>query len=250
MFAMMFAALLAGCATSAQRVPVAKRPFSFQADTFAYSNQLVWEYSFDTNGQQSAHERVPKPDYALHCFPMTRAAERFFFNAQFDPGQPETDDETYTKLIHAALKGQPGQIIPGFANLREFSRAHEALLKQECGGVWRSYLQRGNWRLVFPLTRANQAKTAAQLAREVVEHRLPIIHLARFPQQTINHAVLIYDAVESPEEVRFSVYDPNITSGPMTLTYKRADRTFYWPRSHYFGGGRVDVYQIYHKWDY
>lgn len=250
LFAAFLCFVLAGCTTTAKRCPVTSRAFDFQTDTFAFSNQLAWTYSFSTNGEVSTHKRVPKPDYSLHCFPMTRAAERFFLNARFDPAQPPAGDLAYRGLIRAVLHGHAITVIPGYANLREFSAAKEALLKAECGGIWRSYFQRGNWRLVFPLTRAHQEHTARQLQMALQDHRLPIIHLAKFPQLTINHAVLLYDAIESEHEVRFLAYDPNITGGPVALTYDRAKRTFLWPRSHYFAGGRVDVYQIYHKWNY
>ena len=229
---------------------MAARAFNFQTDAFAYSNQLAWTYSFGADGAMETHKRVPKPDYSLHCFPMTRATERFFFNARFDATRPTADLETYRRLIRAALNGDTPQTFPGYVNLKAFSRAQEGLLKAECGGAWRSYLQRGNWRLVFPLTRSRQAKTAARLAEALKEHRLPIIHLARFPQQTINHAVLLYAVAESEKEISFMAYDPNLPDAPVTMTYDRATRTFLWPRSHYFGGGRVDVYQIYHRWNY
>ena len=250
LFAVILTLFGSGCAYNKKFTPVAVRPFDFQQDTFSYSNQLVWEYSFNTNGEWQAHKREPKPEYALHCFVMTRAAERFFFNADFEASLPATDDAVYRQRIHSALEGKSGQVFPGYANLREFSVAKDALLKEECGGAWRSYFQRGNWRLVFPFSRAHQQKTAKQLTAALQSHHLPIVHLARFPQQTINHAILLYDLVESDSEIRFTAYDPNIISGPVVLTYNRLDRTFYWPRSHYFGGGRVDVYQIYHKWDY
>jgi len=250
LLALLLALGVSGCATPRERTPIATRAFNFKTDTFAYSNQLVWEYSFATNGEWSAHKHVPPPDYALHCFPMTRAAERFFFNARFDATQPKTSTNIYQQLIHTALCGTQQKVIPGYANLREFSAAQEALLKAECGGAWRSYVQRGNWRMVFPFTRTNQARTAEHLAASLHENKLPIIHLSRFPQLTINHAVLLFAIEESEPEIRFSAYDPNIPDTPVTLTFDRASRTFYWPRSHYFGGGRVNVYQIYHRWNY
>jgi hypothetical protein len=247
----MFAAVfLTGCAATRERCPVATRAFDFRRDTFAFTNQLKWEYSFGTNDEWSAHERTPPPDYALHCFVLTRAAERFFFNARFDKSQPVADLAVYRRLIGETLRGDAKQIFPGYSNLREFSRAQEKLLKEECGGAWRSYLQRGNWRLVFPITRASQEKLAAELAAALKTGHLPIVHLARFPQQTINHAVLLYAAAESEREIQFTAYDSNNNVAPMTLTYDRATKTFNWPRSFYFGGGRVDVYQIYHRWDY
>src|SRR2546430_188964 len=44
-------AALCGCATSRPAVPSVARHFDFQKDTFAYPNELVWEYYFDANGK-------------------------------------------------------------------------------------------------------------------------------------------------------------------------------------------------------
>jgi hypothetical protein len=239
LLAMLLAVLASGCATSRERCPVAVRAFNFRTDTFAYSNQLTWTYSFDAAGKMTTSKRVPPPDYALHCFVMTRAAERLFFNARFDASLPTTDLAIYRRLVHAALRGGTAQAIPGYASLREFSAAQEALLKEACGGAWRSYLQRGNWRLVFPITRAQQAKLATELAKALRGGQLPIVHLARFPQQTINHAVLLVAARETEAEIVFTAYDPNLPDAPVELTYDRAAKTFNWPRSHYFGGAVI-----------
>src|SRR5262245_34803528 len=40
---------LSGCASAS--FPPSPRKFNFHQDSFAYSNQLAWIYSYDTNGQ-------------------------------------------------------------------------------------------------------------------------------------------------------------------------------------------------------
>lgn len=248
--AVLVALFTGGCASSRERCPANPRTFHFQTDTFAYPNDLLWEYRFATNGEWTAHKRLPEPDYALHCFVVARSAERFFVNARFNPFVPATGPETYRRLIRQALHGDAAVTIPGYADLREFSQKQEALLKEECGGAWRSYAQRGNWRMIFPFSRSHQARIAGQLVAELKENRLPIVHLARFPKLTINHAMLLFAGEETEREIRFSAYDPNDCTAPTTLTFDRTNRTFSLPRNRYFGGGQVDVYQVYHRWNY
>jgi hypothetical protein len=141
-------------------------------------------------------------------------------------------------------------VIPGYADLRRFSEAQEQLLKSECGGAWESYLQRGNWRMIFPLSRNSQKFTAESLIASLKQNRPPVIHLVRFPQLTMNHAALVFDARETEAEIHFSIYDPNQPASPRTLTFDRATETFIFPANNYFSGGRVDVYEIYRNRSY
>ncbi len=248
---------LIGCTTSPPAVPGAGR-FHFEQDTFAYANQLVWEYRFDEQGKWTSKPREPKPDYTHHCFVVARAAKQFFTRARFDPGRPAADVKTYRRLIRKVASTNPHRnlpddekiVIPGYANLREFSVAQEKLLKAECGGAWRSYFQHGHWRMIWPFTRRHQEKTAEELVNDLKQNRPPVVHLVRFPSLTINHAVLLFDCIETGPEIRFATYDPNSPAAPVTLTYNRAARTFSLPTNFYFPGGRVDVYEIYRSWCY
>src|SRR5262249_26699231 len=70
--------LLAGCATPPRNCVGTPRPFNFEHDSFAYSNQLVWEYHHDEHGKWVSHAREPKPDYTHHCFVVARSARQFF----------------------------------------------------------------------------------------------------------------------------------------------------------------------------
>jgi len=252
-----FAILLAGCATSPPSTN-GVRPFVFGQDTFTYANQLVWEYRFDERGRWTSKPREPKPEYTHHCFVVARSAKQFFSHARFDPAGPVADPDTYRQLIRRIVSINPNKeladgeriVIPGYANLREFSRAQENLLKAECGASWHSYFQHGHWRMIWPFSRAHQEKTARELAADLKRNRPPVVHVARFPSLRINHALLLFDCSETDKEIRFATYDPNSPATPVTLTYDRATRTFTLPTNFYFPGGRVDVYEIYRNWCY
>jgi len=247
---------LCGCCASKQFVGT--RPFDFQKDTFAYPNDLVWEYHFDANGKWVHNRCEPEPDYTHHCFVVVRSARQFFENARFDPAQPVADAATYRKLIRRVVSIDPSHplsdsgkvIIPGYANLREFSTAQEKLLKAECGGAWQSYFQRGHWRMVFPFSRSHQTNTVTRLLADLRENRPPVVHVVRFPQLTINHAILLFDAKDTEKEILFSAYDPNKPDSPKTLVFDKASRTFTFAGNDYWPGGRVDIYEIYRSWDY
>jgi hypothetical protein len=218
---------------------------------------LLWEYHYDTAGRWTSHRRQPKPSYWLHCFVVARSARQFFEYARFDPGQPVADENTYRRLIRKIVSVDPRRrlpeseriVIPGYADLRMFSQAHEASLKRECGGAWQSYVQRGNWRMIFPFTRGGQERMASQVLSHLKDHPV-LAHVVRFPSLSINHSVLIYDATNTPAAIQFVIYDPNRPALPATLDYDRASRTFNLPPNNYFPGGRVDVYETCHKWDY
>jgi hypothetical protein len=247
---------LCGCVSSRPAASAPARGFNFDTDTFAYANELLWTYHYEEGGRTWTETRVPKPDYTLHCFVVARAAAQFFENARFEPSYPPVDESAYRRLIRkvarSSLRRPPAEkvSIPGYANLREFSNAREKLLKEECGSAWQSYLQRGHWRMVFPFSRKHQDRTAAHLVEAVAKGRPAVVHVARFPKLSINHALVVFRCRESPTEVYFEVYDPNEPAAPSVLMYRRSSRTFCMPANKYFRGGRVNVYRVYHAWNY
>ena len=251
--------LLAGCASPHPQVSADGRRFTFGQDSFAYSNELAWHYEFDpVNGKTTHVRQEPKPDYTLHCFVVTRAARQFFDNARFDPAGSKLGTNEYRELIEKVLSQNPRHplppdqrvIVPGYSNLFEFSREHEALLKSECGGAWQSYFQRGHWRMIVPLSTAHQQRIARQLTTELESGRPPLIHVVRFPSLRINHALLLFDYKETSDGYEFSAYDPNDSQKPTVLAFDRASGRFTMPRNGYFVGGRVDIYEIFHTWNY
>jgi hypothetical protein len=255
---MLLGVVLSGCAARKPATGECGRPFEFTTDTFAYANELAWEYRYDEQGRWTTQRREPPPGYALHCFVVARSARQFFDNAVFDPNQPVADEATYRHLIRRVVSTNPRNPlaarkkirIPGYANLRQFSLDQEQLLKAECGGARESYFQRGHWRMVFPFSRRGQAGRAEELREHLSENRPLVVHLVRFPALTINHAVVIFDAREHATGIEFVIYDPNRPEAPARLDYDTATRTFFLPANQYFSGGRVDVYEVYHQWNY
>jgi hypothetical protein len=233
------------------------RRFDFARDSFAFANELLWEYQFDaTTGKTTFFRRKPKPDYALRCFVLTRAARQFLYHARFDAGQKIAGDEIYRQLIRQIISRNPrtpcepdNQImIPGFANLREFSAAREKLLKAACGGAWRSYFLRSHWRMIFPISRAHQARTAESLTGALRQNYSPIIHLVKFPALTMNHGMILFGVAETKDGFEFQAYDPNHPEGPVTLAFDRAMKTFFLPANLYWMGGSLDIIEIFRGW--
>lgn len=251
-------AVLCGCSSYPHPSTAQCRPFDLNKDTLAYPNELVWEYHYDANGKWTTQAREPKPTYALHCFVVARTVRQFFENARFDPKQPVADETTYRRLVRRVVSSNARHpvpesekiVIPGYPDLREFSQKHETLLKEECGGAWQSYVQRGHWRMIFPFSRHQQEHVAAQLLAHIQPGWPVIVHVVRFPQLTINHAMVVYGAKESDNEIDFIAYDPNQPAHPITISYDRATRTFLLAPNNYYPGGRVDVYEVFYKWDY
>ena len=247
----------AGCATP-RHAGTHPRQFDFYKDTLSYSNGLVWEYRYDQNGKWSTRRREPPPSYSQHCFVVSRTACQFFENARFDPLLPKADPATYRRLIRQLVSSSlrtplpEGKkiIFPGYADLRSFSQDQETSLKAGCGGAWRCYFQRGNWRMIFPFTRHQQEGMAKELQDELEQRGVVVVHLARFPQLSINHAVLMFQATANTNEVQFLTYDPNDPARPVIIRFDRVTRTFNLPPNAYFRGGRVDVYPIYDRWLY
>ena len=232
-----------------------ERRFSFEADSFAFANELVWAYDAGARGEADPEERAETADYTHRCFVLARTARQFFQHARFEPSLPEPDDETLRGLVRRVARTSPRVrrseadriAIPGYPNLRALSGERADLLREEIGGpVW-SYIERGNWRMVIPFSRAHQAATADRLLEALDQRRPIVLHLVRFPRIAINHAVLAYDYEDAGDELRFQVYDPNAPGEPATLHYERASRTFQFPQNTYFRGGRVDAYEVYHS---
>jgi hypothetical protein len=233
--------------------------FQFERDTFAFANELVWEYRCDpATGKTTTFRNEPPPTYAHRCFVMVRSARQFFYHVRFEPSRAMADERTYRGLIREVVSRSPRRpspdtdklVIPGCDSLRSFSQAQAALLKAECGGAWQSYFLRSHWRMILPMPRRHQERMARHLVEVFPKRVAPIVHLVRFPQLTINHGIVLYDFTETGAEIRFTAYDPNVPEHPSELIYDRATRTFLFPRNHYWNGGRVDVVEVYRGWLY
>jgi len=248
--AVVLLALALGCATPG--LASRRAPFRFETDSFAFANVTVWEYGVDPATRSfEGRPREVSADFVFRCGAMARAARQFHAGARFDPAAPRLDAAGYAARIRAVLDTDPRRapaepvVIPGYADLRSFSTAHESALKAALGSPLQSYLQRGNWRMIFPFPPGQQESTAIRVAREVAGGRPVILHLVMFPEQTINHFVVAYAVAETPAEIRFTSYDPNDASRPVSLVFERVARTFSFATTESFAGGPVKAYEVY-----
>lgn len=247
-------ACLSACALGGATPPVPP-PFRFASDTFAFSNDTVWEYRLAPGATRMEWwKREPRPPFSLRCGPVVRAARQFLLHARFDPAAAPLAPDGYGPLVTRVLRADARRktaaphtiVIPGYADLRSFSAAHEPLLKATLmSESWSAFLQRGNWRMIFPFSARHQRAEAERLLAEVGRGETPIVHVVRFPDLTLNHIVLVYEAEPTPAALRFRAYDPNDATRPIELAWDRGARTFVYPRTVYFPGGPVRAYEVY-----
>lgn len=236
--------LVAASLLAADRATSTPRLFDFARDTFSFTNDLYWSYD--------ASPRSEPVEFGQRCVSIVRSARQFFHRARFTGGGPLSEAE-YRERVRAVLATDPRDDapdeapipIPGFADLRSFSRAHERILKEELGGSAASYLQRGNWRMILPFSRSDQHGTADALLDRLARDGLPIVRVVNFPVIDVNHAVLVFDAEPREGEVVFRAYDPNDVDRPVELIFDPAGEAFRFPRTAYFAGGPVNVYEIF-----
>jgi len=248
-----------GCTTRSRPVAPVHDRFVFHRDTFAFTNELRWVYSTDPmTGQQSWAKRPEKPAYSLRCFVLCQRARQFWWHAEFDPTLPRNVEAKERQLVRSVIRRSdfrdsaetPRVKIPGYSSLREFSSARSQLLQEECGDAWRSYLQRGHWRMVFPFNRSGQQRTAELLEARLSQGVPCAVHVVRFPSLKINHALLLFDLTHQGDSIVFHAYDPNTPSVPIELLYHPDAKSFELPTTQYFVGGFVNVYEVYRGWIY
>jgi len=249
--------LVAGCAAGGAPATPDRSPFHFPADTFAFANVTLMEYEIDpVTREVSSHPREKPPEVTLQCGAMVRAARQFYSVARFDPSAPAADAQTYEHLVREVLDTDPRRpsnqrvVIPGYHDLRDLSGAQAPLVKAMLAGPWETYLQRGNWRMIFPFRPEQQERVAGQLLDGLARGWPPIVHVLRFPERTINHLVLVFDAEQTPAEIRFHVYDPNDAERPLELVFDRGARIFSYSATSFFPGGPVKAYEVYDGWLY
>lgn len=235
------------------------RRFCFERDAFAFAHELVWKYHFDpATGAMTTCKADPPPTYYHRCFVMVRATRLFFDCARFAPELPPADVETCRKLVREIIACNPRRkcadanriVIPGFDGLRSFSRAHEALLKAECGAAWESYFLRSHWRMIFRVSGRFQETMAEKLKRSLQKRGVALVHLFCFPHITINHGIVLYGFAETESQIEFEAYDPNIPEHPVKLVYEKNRRAFTFAPNIYWGGGVLGVMEIFCDWPY
>jgi hypothetical protein len=241
--------LLPACAGGSPPPPRALEPgprpggFALERDAFAFPN-LVRALSPDRS-----------VDFANYCIIMVRAAGQFYRFARFAPERPPVSAAEYEPVVRAVLD-QPAWdapwpaerrlVVPGYPDLRTFSREHEALIKAAFGSQWSSMFHVRNWRVVFAQSAGHQMRLAGELAEEI-DRGLPVpLMITSFPQPDyLNHVVLIYGYHRSGSAVEFSAYDPNDPDSPLGVHFDPGSAAFWVEPLPYGPPGRIRAFRIF-----
>jgi hypothetical protein len=219
--------------------------FSFATDTFEFPNEI--------------RARNPgRPDlYANYCFVLARGLRQFFAFARFDPAAARLSPDAYVGRVRAVGARAPWEpplpaddrvVIPGYANLREFSRAQEAAVKTGLGGRTWTLVHWTNWRVAFPVTHGQQAEVAREVVDELDAGRLVQMLVTNWPKPELNHAVVAYAYRWAPQGVEFLVWDPNDPAEPGTVTFDAQVSRFRASHLYDTEPGLIRAFRMYYSW--
>jgi hypothetical protein len=246
--------LLAAPFVSAYEPPSspAPRPFQFSTDTFAFANETVWNYV--GGSVQPESPTAKKRDYTRHCFVLTRAAVQFWKFARFVPdAKPLAHDEMVRRIREVTGRSVwlPGLskaqriAFPGYANLRELSKAEPGTFQANIGLGWPIYFRPGNAPIAIPASLSTEARLNDEIYRDLRQNYPTIVWLYKFPSLKINHVVVIFAGRREGKVYRYTVYDPNYADAPKRLTFDAVTRTFSYQPTFFFTGGEVTARAIY-----
>ena len=234
--------------------------FRFDRDTFAFQNATVLKYKDGLPYLQvKASREDPANRYTRRCFVMSRTAMQFRKFARFDPrGAPLNDLELAARIravAHrapwdASLPEDQRIVFPGYANLRQMSKARAHVFQENLGSGFITYFRPSNVRMFFQHSRKYQDTTHANLEAALSRGDLFVGFLSTYPKLSINHTVLVYARQKDPpgnELEHYLVYDPNHAETPRELTWSPRERAFAYQKDIDFIGGFVRVYQSYGK---
>ncbi len=220
-------------------------------ETFAFANDTLWAYSIDSAGNLHMHERAHAPEYTRRCFVMARAVIQFHRFVKFDPSAPKVSEGEYMARVRRISRipvwmPQWGTkvVIPGYSDLRGFSKDYARPLEKVLGNWWPSYFRVGNWRMALPFPRALQQHLARKVMKKIDRGDIQAVFLTRF--RPINHCVIAFDYKRVGQgNIDFLVYDPNNSKSPAILEFDHRTSSFNFGRTSYFNGGRVNAFAAY-----
>ena len=242
--------LAAGCASTPPAPPTlaagvaAVGDFAFERDTFAFPNE-VRAFTDDRDDL-----------YANYCFVLARGLRQFFQFARFDPGAPVLDRAAYVERVSQVIARPPWHppladgervVIPGYAGLREFSRAQEEAVKEGMGGRFWTLVHWTIWRTLFPIPRGHQAGVFDEIERELQAGRLVQLLVTNQPILELNHTVVVFASRGDGARVDLAVWDPNEPARPGVITYDAAHGRFWATRVFATRPQWIRVFRMYYS---
>lgn len=224
--ALLLSLCLTGCSVFRQsaKVPApGPRAFDFATDTLAVR----------LTEPALGEEKEALADPALLGHIDAHVSRQFFLHARFDPAQKPPGTETRAALVRQVLKREAHEtpsyeqrvVIPGYANLREFSRLQGHLLRAEsslvCGCENRASL------LVKAFGRdSGKDAVVSAIVASVAANRPTLVRLYRQHALHYNRSLLVFDSHPGEGQVCLTAYDPAAPRRPVELTFNRVTRAF------------------------
>jgi hypothetical protein len=139
-------------------------------------------------------------------------------------------------------------VIPGYASLREFSRAQENAVKAGLNGRWWTWVHWSNWRVGFPVTRGGQAQVAEEIVAELGQGRLVQLLVTNWPKIELNHTVVVYAYQVRGQALELTVWDPNNPEAPGRITFDASGRRFWATDVYDTEFGDIRAFRMYYSW--
>lgn len=236
--------------------------FRFDRDTLSFTNSTVFEYRGGYMQARTKTSAADKPKrYTRRCFVMSRSVLQFYKFARFEPRAAEIDDRELARRVRKVSRIQPWKpalpenervAFPGYANLRQLSKARARVLQENLGLGWPTYARIGNYRMFFKQDdQRYQEKMHAVLNETMAKGGFFVAYLSDYPHFRINHSIMIYGRRPSrtgSDMEHYITYDPNHPDGPRELKWSNSLRVFNFQKDQEFPGGFTKVYQVYGKW--
>ena len=218
--------------------------FSFERDTFAFRNDI--------------RAFFPERDdlYANYCFVLAKAVRQFFMFARFDPAAARLDHRGYVERVRRVVSHQPWHaplppadrvVIPGYAGLRELSRAEASAVQEGLGGRFWTLVHWTNWRVVFPMPGRHQARVFEEIRGELAAGRLVQLLITNWPVLELNHTVVAFGARANGRGIELAIWDPNEPERAGTITFDPVHRQFWATGVYATRPGVIRVFRMYHS---
>jgi hypothetical protein len=164
---------VAARAYQAPTVP-APEPFKYPDDTFAFKNEMVWNYVGGSVQPETGKDHVR--EYTRRCSVLSRSSVQFWKFARFEPDvRPLAAEELARRIRQVcersvwlpALAPKERVVIPGYHNLREASAKMRYVFQANIGRGWPFYFRAGNMPIAFWVTRALEDRLNGEIFHDL-----------------------------------------------------------------------------------
>ena len=176
---------------------------------------------FPDSGEHLLSFLNDKKDFADHvqrtvgyCWGHSSVTRNFNYLAHFDPSLKREDPKNYRTLIRKIMRGK-AQVIPGYANLREFSAEPEIMVYLKDQVVWK-WLEKSlrvrsigtSLKGMKGLMPKDELMSFVDSVKEKLSvNHAPKVFFSNLKKPGFIHVVSIYDVVEEAEQIKLCILD-------------------------------------------